>query len=355
MTAGEPFSGQRLQVLLALAQGAEDYISGQRLSESLGLSRTAVWKHIQELRGAGLEIEAHPRLGYRLVATGEVLLPETVRQRRTGRPAGSRGKQAVTRADDDGPCLGEPFECHPNLRSTNDRAKALGVEGAPQGATVIAWQQTLGRGRLGRDWVSPPGGLWLSVLLRPPLAPAEVSPLTLVAAVAVAEAIEQVSGLHPGIKWPNDLLVGGRKVCGVLTELAAEADRVSYVVLGIGINANLTKEQLPNQAATQPTSLLLATGKPVSLPNLAAAVLDRLEKWYGRFLQAGFAPVRRRWLELSATIGHEVTATLPSGTVVGTAVDLAEDGALVLALPNGERRRILAGDVTLRPASKKAP
>ncbi|MGE5591638.1 MAG: biotin--[acetyl-CoA-carboxylase] ligase, partial [Bacillota bacterium] len=275
----------RAAILEALrqAQPAGGYVSGQELSRRLGLSRTAVWKHIQELRAAGYEVEAHTRLGYRLTAVTEMLVPEAIAAHRgeaVAGPPGEGGPAVPGQAAP--PRLGEPLECHRSLASTNERARALAARGLPEGLTVIAWEQTAGRGRLGRAWTSPPGGLWMSVLLRPPVAPAEIAGVTLTAAVAVAEAIELTAGVRVGIKWPNDLLVDGRKVCGILTELAAEADRVNHVVVGIGINANLDREALPEAAPTPPTSLRLAAGRDVSLPRLAAAVLDRLEAWYGR-------------------------------------------------------------------------
>ena len=332
-------TGPRQAILQALVEAARHgaHLSGEALSRSIGLSRTAVWKHIQELRETGCDIEAQPHLGYRLREAEQVLLPETV--------AAFRPRQHMR--------LGEPLECSTSLPSTNDRAKELAAAGATHGTSVLAWRQTRGRGRLGREWSSPAGGLWLSLILRPPLSPAEVPRLTLVSAVAVAEAVEQATGLRPSIKWPNDLLLDGRKVCGILTELSAEADRVAYVVVGIGLNANLGAGQLPAQAATPATSLQLALGRKVPLPSLAATVLDRLGEWYSRFLAEGFDPVRSRWVERSATLGRFVTASLPGGAISGTAVDLAEDGALVVRLADGTRRAVLAGDVTLHSAEAK--
>lgn len=331
---------------LRRAQSGGGYVSGQELSRRLGLSRTAVWKHIRELRAAGYELEAHPRCGYRLRAEQEQLVPEAIADHR-------RETAAARSAGDRTPSirLGQPLECHRSLASTNERARELAAQGLPEGMTVVAWEQTAGKGRLGRQWTSPPGGLWMSVVLRPALAPAEIAGVTLTAAVAVAEAIAAVTGVEVGIKWPNDLLVDGRKVCGILTELAAEADRVNHVTVGIGINVNLDEDVLPVAAATAPTSLRLAAGREVSLPRLAAAVLDRLEEWYGRLLAEGFEPVRRRWTALSATLGQTVTVTLPGLTLTGTARELAPDGSLILDLPDGSRRSVVAGDVTLRPPS----
>lgn len=353
-------AGLRQAILQALVEAARNgaHLSGEELSRSIGLSRTAVWKHIQELREAGCDIEAQPHLGYHLREAEQVLLPEIVAAFRPRRPAAPpRSAEGVSPGASSGPRqqmrLGEPLACSTSLPSTNDRAKELAAAGAAHGTAVLAWRQTRGRGRLGREWSSPAGGLWLSLILRPPLSPAEVPRLTLVSAVAVAEAVEQATGLRPSIKWPNDLLLDGRKVCGILTELSAEADRVAYVVVGIGLNANLGAGQLPAQAATPATSLQLALGRKVPLPSLAAAVLDRLEEWYSRFLAEGFDPVRSRWVERSATLGRFVTASLPGGAISGTAVDLAEDGALVVRLADGTRRAVLAGDVTLHSAEAK--
>ena len=212
----------RARILKLLRQQSQDYLSGEEISRQLAVSRTAVWKHIQELKNHGYEIEAHPRKGYRLKSRPDLLLPEEIR---AGLATQLLGKQIVHFYD---------------TSSTNNEAKRLAADDAIEGTIVVSEAQTLGRGRLNRGWFSPPGGgVWVSVILRPPFPPQEAPKCTLMAAVATVEAIREASGLNCGIKWPNDILWQGRKLVGILTEMSAEMDAINFVVLGIGINVSL--------------------------------------------------------------------------------------------------------------------
>lgn len=319
------------RILDRLLRNQGEYVSGEELSREFGVSRTAIWKHIADLRGDGYQIEAHSRLGYRLQGSPDRLLPAEVRR---WMEAGGLGAKIIH---------------HESVGSTNDEARALAAAGAPEGTVVVAEEQTGGKGRLGRRWESPRGtGVWLSVILRPPLPPAEVSPLTLMAAVAVAEAIERATGLRPGIKWPNDVLVNGRKVCGILTELSAEVERINHVILGIGINVNLASADLPEEVRGSASSLAAEAGAPVSRARLAGELLSRLDYWYRVFLRQGFDPAREVWKRYSITLGRPVTASSRTQRIEGIAVDVEGDGALLIEMADGSRQRVLAGEVTLR-------
>jgi BirA family biotin operon repressor/biotin-[acetyl-CoA-carboxylase] ligase len=320
------------EVLRALREERGRFVSGERLSSLLGISRTAVWKHVTALRRDGYTIIGQPRSGYALVAAPDKLLPEVVRAGLNTRVIGSKVRYLAT------------------TTSTNDLLKSLAAEGAAEGTVLVAEEQTSGKGRLGRRWECPPGaGLLFSVLLRPRLAPAEVQGLTLLAAVAVAKAIASSLGLRPEIKWPNDVLVGGRKVCGILAEMVAEADQVDFVVIGIGINVNLGTRPLPGAAAGLHTSLDAELGKRVDRAAVLRAVLKELDELYSLFLEGGPESVVSEWASYSATIGKRVTVRGINETFEGTAVAVHGDGALVVKTDDGEIRRFLSGDVTLRP------
>lgn len=246
--------------------------------------------------------------------------------------------------------LGRPLICLPATQSTNAVVREQAHSGAPEGLVVIADAQTGGRGRLGRSWLSPPGvGIWMSILLRPGLPAADAQRLTLAAAVAVADAIAAVSGLQAGIKWPNDVMIAGRKCSGILTEVETGGDRVTAAVVGIGINVN-TPSFAPDLTAA--TSLLIERGgRPVARAPLAAAVLLRFEQAYRQLLAGEFRPVLDRWRALSVTLGRRVQV-MPVGDqpYAGWAEAADDDGALRVRLDSGEVRRVLAGDVSIRSA-----
>jgi len=213
------------QVLEELRKRKGEYVSGEELSRRLGLSRTAIWKHIKALRRDGYQISACTRRGYTLLCIPDRLYPEEV----------TAGLKTTW--------LGRPFYYYEEVGSTNQVAKDLAEQGAPHGAAVLAEGQTSGRGRLGRGWLSPAGkGIWLSLVLRPRVAPWQLPQLSLLAAVGVASAIKEITGLEVGIKWPNDILSRGKKLCGILTEMRAEVEITQYVILGIGLNVNLDIE-----------------------------------------------------------------------------------------------------------------
>jgi BirA family biotin operon repressor/biotin-[acetyl-CoA-carboxylase] ligase len=247
--------------------------------------------------------------------------------------------------------LGRALRHLQSIGSTSQLAYELAQQGAPHGQSVIAEEQTAGRGRRGRSWVSPPGkNLYLSLVLRPALPPERAPELTLVAAVAIAEALQSF-GCPAMIKWPNDLEVGGRKIGGILTELAAEPGRIHFVVLGVGVNLNIQAHEFPDEIRGIATSVQLVTGRPVDRARFAAQVLGALESWFDRHQDAGFEVVRRRWTALSSTVGSEVRVRLESGAIEGEAEGIDASGALRVRTRSGAVQTVLAGDVeTLRPA-----
>ncbi len=323
-------------VLSFLAEGGEGFTSGEALSGKLGLSRTAVWKCVASLREKGYRIDAVPARGYRLVEVPDRVTPLEL--------------QPLLSTHD----LGHVIHFHEALPSTNEAAFRLAQEGAPHGALVIADQQTKGKGRRGRPWSSPPGvNLYFSAILRPDLPPQRAPELTLVAAVAVARALRDAGAKGAAIKWPNDLLIDGRKCAGILTELSAEPDQVHFVVLGVGVNLNLEPGDLPPELVPVATSLMQARGTRVPRALFAAALLSRLEEALDLHGDEGFAPIQKAWRELSGTLGQTVRVRTERRELVGVAEDVDDMGALLVRTPDGQLERVLAGDVEqVRPQAR---
>lgn len=304
------------------------FVSGATCSRELGVSRSAIWKQVELLRAAGYTIEAVTARGYRLLASPDLLLPGEI----------AAGLQTQT--------VGRDIRCFDKIDSTNLRAWQLGEEGAVEGTVVIADSQSAGKGRLGRFWVSPAGvNLYLSLLLRPPLPPRDAPQLTFLSALAVARAVEVASGMRPTMKWPNDVLLGGAKVAGLLNEMSAETERINFLVLGIGVNLNMDAEQFPSQLRYPATSLLLASGRRVARVSFCQILLAELDRLYRRYLVEGFAPIRAGWEEYFSLVGNRVSVDCTSHVVDGKVIGIDVDGALLLQLSGGGTERILAGDV----------
>jgi BirA family transcriptional regulator, biotin operon repressor / biotin---[acetyl-CoA-carboxylase] ligase len=320
--------GSEELVLAFLAEAADDFVSGEAISGKLGLSRAAVWKHVDALRGQGYRIDALPARGYRLVA-----IPDRLGALEVG---------PLLQTHD----LGQRLHWSAELPSTNDRARELAEDGADHGEVVIAESQTAGRGRRGRTWSSPAGrNLYMSVILRPQLPPQRAPELTLVASLAACDACRQ-AGVDAGIKWPNDVLVGDRKVAGILTEMSAEADAVHWVVLGIGVNLNSSAADFPDDLRDSATSLAIERGQPVPRALFAAALLSTLEQWLDVHAADGFGPIREAWRTRSCTLGREVRVDADGAEVAGVAEDIDESGALLVRTASGLLRYV-AGDVRL--------
>jgi BirA family biotin operon repressor/biotin-[acetyl-CoA-carboxylase] ligase len=301
--------------IIHLLRKSSGYVSGEEISRDLNISRAGIWKHIEDFRRQGYEIDAVSRRGYRIKTSPDKLLPWEVKCNLGTR---TMGREIVYRDV---------------MTSTMDEAVALGLVGAVAGTVVCAESQSKGRGRLGRTWVSVPGkGIYASVILRPKTSLNEVAQLTLVSAVAICEAIRTVSGLDARIKWPNDILIGGKKVVGILTELNAEMDQVRFVVVGFGVNVNMLASQLPSQA----TSLKIEAGQDFSRVGVFQEILRSFEKWSNIFEHQGFAVIRQHWKEFSWTLGQCVKFIEPTGEVVGMAFDLDVDGSLLLRTESGK-------------------
>jgi BirA family transcriptional regulator, biotin operon repressor / biotin---[acetyl-CoA-carboxylase] ligase len=316
-------------ILRLFREAGRGFVSGELISRELQVSRTAVWKHINGLRDAGYIIEAIPSRGYHLLSSPDILSVEEVRE-----------KLCTTR-------IGRQLVCLPETTSTNADAFHLADDGAEEGTVVIADAQSGGKGRRGRIWSSPAGvNLYCSVVLRPVIMPHEAPQLTFLSAVAVARAIEQTTALRPEIKWPNDVLINGRKVAGLLNEMSAETDGINFVILGIGVNLNMTLAQFPADVRTPATSLLLEQGLPVNRAQFAATMLGELDRLYTAFLATGFGPVRDEWQRRCNANGLEVVVSEGGvETVRGMFQGIDGDGAMLVRFPDGMLERILSGDV----------
>ena len=310
--------------IIQFLKESDGYISGEEMSQRLNMSRAAIWKYMQELRALGYEIAAVPHLGYQLVASPDRLLGQEIQ-------SGLNTK-----------IIGKKLIVMDTVSSTMDEAFRLGMENCPEGTVVCAELQTKGRGRLGRAWSSPKArGLYFSVVLRPTLPLNQLAQLTLMSAVALAEAIESISDLKPLIKWPNDILLDDLKLAGILTELRAESDQVKFVVVGIGLNVNAAINQMIDGAA----SLKAAEGRNFDRAKVFQAILRSLEKWYLKLLRHEFDEVMEVWKSRSATLKKRVRISDPAGIIEGEAVDLDEDGALLIRKDNGIIIKKTAGDV----------
>lgn len=322
------------QLLTVLRRAEDGFTTATELSRRLGLIGPVVAGRIRVLRELGYEIEASPHLGYRLVDSPDVLHSDDLVAR--------LGEVRV---------IGRDIRVFNETTSTNDVVEKLARDGVKEGAVVFAESQTKGRGRLGRKWVSPPRkGLWFSVLLRPALRPQEATQITVAAATALVRGIQRVTGVVADIKWPNDLLVDGRKVAGILTEMNAEVDRVHYIILGVGIDVNQTASDFPADVRKLATSLKLESGQAVSRAELAAAVLEELDRDYGRICRRGFPAVADEWEARCTTIGKNVTILIGDRRVRGRAESLDDDGSLLVRTEHGRLERILGGDVTVEKA-----
>ena len=318
------------QELLRHLRETDGYVSGQELCTRYGVSRTAVWKKIRQLQDEGYEIEAVPNRGYRLTS-----VPDAV----TAGEVASRMKTTW---------IGRDVRYLPSVGSTNTVAKQLGEEGASEGVLVIADEQTAGKGRRGRSWQIPAGSsVQMSLLLRPALAPERISMVTLVMGLAVAEAIRDLYGLEAGIKWPNDVVIGGKKITGILTEMSAELQAVHYIVIGTGINVNVTT--FPEELAGRATSLEIELGRKVSRAELVAQTMSRFEEAYELFLQTqDLSLLTERYQALLLNRGREVRVLEPGHEFTGTARGINTLGELLVETEDGTVRKIYAGEVSVR-------
>ena len=304
-----------------------DYVSGERISDELGVSRAAVWKKINALKEQGWQIESGGKRGYRLV-TGDSLDPALWANALTTRVMGQGERRFL-----------------PSVGSTNTEVKQMALAGAPGGSICLCETQTAGKGRLGRTWISPAGvGLWQSVLLRPALKPENAPLIVLCAAMAMAQAVRETSGINVCIKWPNDLVCGSKKLCGILLEMSADPDAIEYVVVGIGLN--VYKGAVPPELIAQAACIEDFTAPPLRR-EILVHYLAALEDLMGRLEQQGFAGIIADYRAASCTLGHMVRVT-GSVEFTGMAEDIDDSGALLVRTEDGELHRVLSGDVSVR-------
>jgi BirA family biotin operon repressor/biotin-[acetyl-CoA-carboxylase] ligase len=305
--------------ILRILRETGDHVSGESLAETLGVSRAAVWKHVHTLIKEGYGVDIAQGKGYKLMSVPDKLYPSEVRY---GLQAKLLGNKVV----------------HLNVTgSTNVVARQLAERGIAEGTVVVAETQSRGKGRLGRKWITKPGGLWMSVVLKPAIDPMHASSITLLAAVSVTKALRG-AGLEAVIKWPNDVLVNGKKICGILTEMSAETDVVNFIILGIGVNVN---NDAPLETAT---AMKAELGRKVDRVKFTQSLLEMLEEDYLTFKSEGFTPILWSWRRYSDTLGRLVEVTYQDEVVTGLAQDVDEDGSLLVKTPDGSIRKIVSGD-----------
>lgn len=323
--------GTKDQLLSYLKENRGSWISGEMLSNEMNVSRAAIWKHIRKLKEEGYVIASSSKKGYLLSKDSDLLLPNEIREGLSTRVFGKRDILHLKEVD-----------------STNTRAKDLAEGGAQEGTVVIAESQTAGRGRIGRSWFSSPGnGILATLILRPAMSPIGAPRMTLMTAVAVAEALLSLVNLEIKIKWPNDILVKRKKLAGILTEITTEMDAVNYIVVGLGLNVNTPLEEFPEELRNTATSIFIETGEKFSRIRLFRAYLERFEKYYDMFKKNEFSAIIRRWRQLSGIVGQKIMVDVLGQSHMGEVVDIDDDGVLILKDEQGGLRRIFSGDVTL--------
>jgi BirA family transcriptional regulator, biotin operon repressor / biotin---[acetyl-CoA-carboxylase] ligase len=319
------------KILSILRNNTESYVSGEDLCATTGVTRSAIWKHIEKLRGDGYEIEASPHVGYRLILVPDSLIPDEIRWR-------LRTK-----------ILGKSVISYRKVDSTNNVAYQLAEKGVGEGTVIFAEEQARGKGRHGRQWTSPSrGGIYMSCILKPEITPNEIPKITLLAAVAVAKCIRQVTGMSAMIKWPNDILVNNKKVCGILTEMKAEQDRVDFIVIGIGVNVNTPLRLLPKGASSlKEECRSRRKAEDLSRIELAKKLLENIESEYLSLKKRGFSVIIEEWKRYSAMLGARVKVTLPGRTFEGQVYNIDDNGCLVLRAESGMLKKVSSGDILM--------
>ena len=326
----------RNEILDYFRKADGNFVSGQQISKDLHVSRTAIWKHINVLKERGYIFESSTRKGYRLIYAPNLLTPLEI----------DSALHTET--------FGRHFVYLESTQSTNEEAKKIAREGAEEGTIVVAEEQITGHGRLARGFYSPfAKGIWFSLILRPKFFPMEASKCTLLAAVGVCRGIRRMGLADAGIKWPNDILVHGKKLVGILTLMSASMEKIDYIIMGIGVNTGIKKNEFPEDFREGATSFL-NEGINVSRKDLLAAILGELEKEYSIAQDEGFDKVLDDWRALSVTLGQEVRVIFGDDSYTGKAVDIDRDGCL-LVNTGSEVKRVIAGDVSIRPVDAPIP
>ncbi len=319
---------QLIALLALLSDNPMLVISGEKIAKEIGVTRSTVWRWITRLRELGVRVKGHPNSGYHIERVPDVLVPDLLRRQLTGTSFPKRILHFF------------------KVDSTNRVALEAGQQGDPHGTLVIAEEQTAGRGRSGRAWHSEKGsGIYLSILLRPALTPVQAPALTLVGGLAVYDAVAEQSGLKPDIRWPNDILVNGKKISGILTEMFAEPDRIKFVVVGIGINVNHAK--MPAEISSIATSLRIETGTVQPRIEIAVGLLRRFETYYNQLISAGPAAIIARFTAVSSYAqGRRIRVASGQETFIGTTAGLDASGLLRVTRDDGRTETILAADIS---------
>ncbi len=324
-------SGLRSKLLEAFSKADGDFLSGQKISEYIGCSRTAVWKHIEDLRKEGYELEAVRRRGYRITKKPDKISSNEIQL----------GLQTNA--------MGRNIHFAEEVTSTQKIAQTLAAEGAQEGTIVVADKQTNGRGRMARSWYSPSGtGIWMSMIIRPNIPINNTPQLTLLTAVAIVQAIEEETTLKPDIKWPNDILVNGKKLVGILTELQAEADQVHSVIIGTGINVNQLEDHFPEELRSIATSIYIESGELCERSKLIQSILLKFEALYSLYLSKGFIPIKLLWESYAISLNKVIHARTINGVIEGKAIGIDNDGALLIETDENGIERIYSADIEIK-------
>ncbi len=326
------FDSTHLEKIVRLLKShPSEFLSGEQLSRSLSLSRAAVWKHVKKLQSLGYKIQTKQNLGYKLLAKSELPLPWEITDR--------------LQTD----ILGRKIYYFDTIDSTQSFALRLASKPYENGSIVIAEKQTRGRGRLNRKWVSPKGGIWLSILLKPNFEVSRVSLFPMITSLALAKAIEKILKLRPRLKWPNDVTLHSKKVAGILIDASIETNKIDYLIIGVGINfkiqPKMVSKLLRNSENFYGITSLVSKNRKADAIELLQEFLLELEQLYRKMLADDLKKIRNEWISKSSTIGKYVTLSTPSGLVKGKAISIDENGALLLS-NKGKIRRLLVGDVS---------
>jgi BirA family biotin operon repressor/biotin-[acetyl-CoA-carboxylase] ligase len=318
------------EILKLLKESKEEFVSGQQISELLGVSRTAIWKYINQIKEEGYEIESVSKKGYRIISAPDLLTYE----------------ELEPYLDTD--FIGRNLIHFDTLDSTNSKAKQL-ADNTSDGTILISEEQTSGRGRLGRSWISPKHkGVWMSIVLKPDLNPMEAVKLTQLAAAAVVLGSREL-GIETLVKWPNDIVINHKKTCGILTEMSAELTRINYVVVGIGINVNIDEAEFPEDIKEIATSLKIETGASINRQALVGKILNNFEKLYIKFaLKNDMVSSLKVCRENSALLGKHINVIKRDGSLEAKALDIDEEGRLLVEYPDGTKEFIVSGEVSIR-------
>lgn len=299
------------------------YVSGEDISNQLGISRTAVWKHIKNLQKIGYHIESKPNKGYLLCKRPNDLIPEEIVPRlNTG-------------------IIGQEFYHLKNVDSTNRYAKQLMEKNPKEGTVILSEIQTFGRGRKSRPWISSKDGLWFSVILFPHLSPQQAMYVTMTASIAIVQAIQTICGLDAEIKWPNDILIRGKKVCGILTEIDAEIDQVNYSIIGIGMNVN---NKLSDELKEKAISLQMVKKTRIDRKDLLCSILEHFDTLYIRLKDKRLDEIKKKWLSSSKMIGKNIIVHGEKESISGTVMGIDDQGCLLLKDHEG-MKQIVTGDI----------